>query len=117
MHVSGRNDPAANPAADALVLRLLNIAQVILYIPLLALLGQGALFVLAGGRHQGNFFYKLLATLSSPFTTLVRWVTPRSLSAGQVGMITFVLVAACSFMVFAERGYLLCEQAGYTDCR
>lgn len=117
MHVSGRNDPAPNCTAVGLVLGLLNIVQVILYVPLLALLGQGALFVLAGGRHQGNFFYKLLATLSSPFTMLVRWVTPKALSAGQVGMITFVLVAACSFMVFAERGYLLCEQAGYTDCR
>ena len=31
--------------------------------------------------------------------------------------IAFGLVAACSFWVFAERGYLLCVQAGHTDCR
>ena len=97
--------------------RLLNILQVILYVPLLSLLGQGVLFVLAGGSHQNNFFYKLLNTVSSPFTAVVRKLTPKALSPGQVGMITFVLVATCSFVVFAERGYLMCEQLGHTDCR
>jgi hypothetical protein len=99
------------------VLQFLNILQAILYVPLLSLLGQGALFILAGGRHRENFFYKLLVTLASPFTLVVRKLVPKFLSDGQVGLITFVLVAVCSFVVFAERGYLLCEQAGYTDCR
>jgi hypothetical protein len=99
------------------VLRLLNILQVILYVPLLALLGQGALFVLAGGRHRDNLFYKLLVTLSSPFTVVVRKLTPNSLSNGQVGFITFMLVAVCSFVVFAERGYLMCVELGHPDCR
>jgi hypothetical protein len=99
------------------VLQFLNILQAILYVPLLSLLGQGALFILAGGRHRDNFFYKLLVTLASPFTVIVRKLTPKSLSDGQVGLITLVLVVVCSFVVFAERGYLLCEQAGYSDCR
>jgi hypothetical protein len=116
-HVSGRNDAARIEAADGRVLRLLNILQVILYVPMLSLLGQGVLFVLAGGNHQNNFFYKLLATLSSPFTVVVRKLAPKALSPGQVGMITFVLVATCSFVVFAERGYLMCEELGHTDCR
>jgi hypothetical protein len=99
------------------VLQFLNILQAVLYVPLLSLLGQGALFILAGGRHRDNFFYKVLVTLASPFTVIVRKLTPKSLSDGQVGLITFMLVAVLSFMVFAERGNLLCEQAGYSDCR
>lgn len=99
------------------MLRLLSILQVVLYVPLLALTGQALLFVMAGGRHQSNFFYKLLATLASPFTAVVRLLTPKALSAGQVGVITLVLVAACSFAVFAERGYLLCVELGHTGCR
>jgi hypothetical protein len=99
------------------VLRFLNILQVILYIPLLALLGQGLLFILAGGRHQTNFFYKLLSTLSSPFTVVVRKLTPKSLSGAQVGFITFALLALISFVVFAERGYLLCVELGHSGCR
>jgi hypothetical protein len=103
-------------AAHGCVLRFLNILQVILYIPLLSLLGQGVLFVLAGGRHQNNVFYKLLSTLSSPFTLVVRKLTPKSLSNAQVGFITFMLIAVCSFVVFAERGYLLCVELGHPDC-
>ena len=99
------------------MLRFYNILQVILYVPMLALLGQGALFVLAGGRHQENFFYRLLTTLSRPFTAVVRKVVPNALSGGQVGFITFMLVAACSFLVFAERGYLMCVELGHPDCR
>lgn len=99
------------------MLRLLNILQVVLYVPLLALVGQALLFVLAGGRHQSNFFYKTLATLASPFTAVVRLLTPKWLSAGQVGVITLMLVAACSFAVFAERGYLLCVELGHATCR
>lgn len=99
------------------MLTLFNALQVVLYVPLLALLGQGALVVLAGGRHRDNFFYKLLATLSSPFTWIVRRIVPASFSAAMVGMIAFALVLACSFWVFAERGYLLCVQAGHADCQ
>src|SRR5512134_3252429 len=115
--VSRRNDPAPTTAPPCCVLRFFNILQVILYVPLLSLLGQGALFILAGGRHRDNFFYKLLVTLSSPFTVIVRKLTPKSLSNGQVGFITFMLVAVCSFVVFAERGYLLCVELGHPDCR
>lgn len=102
---------------DCCVLLFLNILQVILYVPLLSLLGQGALFVLAGGRHQNNIFYRLLSTLSSPFTVIVRKLTPKSLSNAQVGFITFMLILVCSFVVFAERGYLLCVESGHPDCR
>lgn len=99
------------------MLTIFNALQIVLYVPLLALLGQGALVVLAGGRHRDNFFYKLLATLSSPFTWIVRRIVPASFTGAMVGIIAFGLVAACSFWVFAERGYLLCVQAGHTDCR
>jgi len=99
------------------VLRLLNILQVVLYVPLLALLGQALLFVLAGGKHQSNFFYQLLSKLASPFTWLVRTLAPKVLSVAQVGVITFMLLVVCSFVVFAERGYLYCVELGYADCR
>ena len=57
------------------MLTFLNLLQLVLYIPLLALLGQGLLYVLAGPRRQDNFFYKLLQLLSKPFTVVVRKMT------------------------------------------
>ena len=50
------------------MLIFLNVLQLVLYIALLALAGQGVLFVLAGAGRQRNFFYKLLQVLSKPFT-------------------------------------------------
>ncbi len=99
------------------MLSFLNIAQVVLYIALLALLGQGALFVLAGAKRDTNFFYKLLQVISKPFTLPVRKLTPRMVSDQHVPFVAFFLLLVLSFIVFVERGYLLCEQLGYTDCR
>ncbi len=99
------------------MLSFLNIAQVVLYIALLALLGQGVLYMLAGPKREQNFFYQLLQIVSNPFTRLVRKLTPRQVSDERVPIVTFFLLLLVSFVVFAERGYLMCEQLGYTDCR
>jgi len=99
------------------MLQFLNIAQVVLYVAMLALLGQGLLFVLAGAKRDSNFFYKLLQVISKPFTLPMRKVTPRQVADEHVPLITFFLLLVISFIVFVERGYLMCEQLGYTDCR
>ena len=59
------------------MLSFLNIAQLVLYIALLALVGQGVLYVLAGAKRDRNIFYQLLQIVSKPFTLLVRKLTPR----------------------------------------
>lgn len=99
------------------MLKLLELLQLVLYIPMLALVGQGALFVLAGPRRESNFFYTTLRLISRPFTFVVRKVLPARVADQHVPVITFALLALASFAVFAERGILLCEQMGYQGCR
>lgn len=99
------------------MLTFLNIAQVVLYVALLALMGQGVLYVLAGAKRETNIFYTLLRVIGKPFTVPVRWVVPKVFSDQQVGVLTFVLLLIASFIVFVERGFLLCEQLGHTGCR
>ena len=41
------------------MLLFLNAAQLLLYIGILALLGQGLLFILAGTKRETNVFYQL----------------------------------------------------------
>lgn len=101
-------------------LSLLNLAQLLLYIPMLALLGQGVLYVLAGAGRQSNVFYKLLVLLSQPFTAPVQLLVPRALTRDAPALVpgvTLFLLLVLSFVVFVERGYLLCEQLGYAGCR
>jgi hypothetical protein len=93
------------------MLTFLKLAQLILYIPLLALLGQGLLYILAGPRRETNFFYTLLRLLSKPFTVPVRKLTPRQVADEHVPFVTFFLLLILYFIVTFER-MDLCVRSG-----
>jgi hypothetical protein len=93
------------------MLTFLNLLQLVLYIALLALLGQGILYVLAGARRDSNVFYKLLQVVAKPFTWLVRKITPVQVSDTQVPVIAFLLLAVIYAIVTFERANL-CITAG-----
>lgn len=98
------------------MLTFLNLLQLVLYIPLLALIGQGVLYVLAGPRRQDNFFYRLLQLLSKPFTFVVRRLTPRQVADKHVPVITLFLIFLAYLMVTFEK-INLCVQIGIQACR
>ena len=98
------------------MLTFLTLLQLLLYVPLLALLGQGVLFVLAGAKRDSNFFYQLLKLISKPFTTIVRKVTPRQVADHQVPIVTFFLLLVVYAIVTFER-VDLCVQVGVEQCR
>jgi hypothetical protein len=98
------------------VLQVLNFLQLVLYIPLLALIGQGVLFVLAGHKRQENFFYQLLQLISKPFTFLVRKTTPAKVSDQHVPVVTFFLLLVVYAVVTFEK-ISLCLSVGVGVCR
>lgn len=93
------------------MLTVLNLLQLVLYIALLALLGQGLLYLLAGTRRETNVFYKLLQVVCKPFTWLVRKITPAQISDTQVPVVTFLLLAVMYAIVTFER-ISLCVTSG-----
>jgi hypothetical protein len=98
------------------MLTLLNLLQVLLYVPLLALLGQAALYVLAGPRREGNLFYKLLQLLARPFTALVRRISPAKVADRHIPFATFCLVLLLYLVVTMEK-ITLCMQVGVELCK
>ena len=102
--------------AACAVLTLLNLLQLILYIPLLALAGQGALYVLAGHKRDSNFFYRLLQLLSKPFTLAMRRMTPAKVADHQVPIVTFFVLVVVYFVVTFER-IDLCMKVGLEHCQ
>ncbi|MEN9590273.1 MAG: hypothetical protein RLZZ481_2059, partial [Pseudomonadota bacterium] len=48
----------------------LNLLQLILYIGLWALAGQGLLFIIAGAKRDTNLFYQLFEVINKPWTFL-----------------------------------------------
>jgi hypothetical protein len=101
------------------MLTALNIAQVILYVALLALAGQGVLYVLAGPKREQNLFYTLLRVISKPFTVPMRKVTPRQVADRHVPVVTFFLLLILYGIVTFERADLCItsQMVGQPGCR
>jgi hypothetical protein len=101
------------------MLTALNIAQLVLYIALLALVGQAVLYALAGARRDSNLFYQLLQIVSKPFTWPVRKLTPPQVADRHVPVVTFFLLLIIYFIVSFERANLCIasNMVGQPGCR
>jgi hypothetical protein len=74
----------------------------------MAMLGQAALFVLAGSRRETNAIYTLLKTVTSPVMKATRFVTPRFVVDAHIGFVAFflLLVIEAVLIVLKIRIYL-----------
>jgi hypothetical protein len=73
----------------------LRLAQLLVAIPLLALAGQGATFMLArlmGQPPQQNFVYRLFQIVASPVVKPCRWITPRFVADRHLPAVAFSLL-------------------------
>lgn len=74
----------------------LRLVQLLIAIPLFALAGQGAVYVLArmmGQPAQQNLFYRLLQTIASPVVKPCRWFTPKRIQDRLLPFVAFSLLA------------------------
>jgi hypothetical protein len=82
-----------------------RLVKLVLEVCLLALAGQGIASVLiraTGADPEQNFFHRVLRTVSSPFTWLVRRITPPFVADRHVPLATFGLLAvAYAAVLFA----------------
>ncbi len=97
------------------MLTLLNALQLIIYIALLALLGQGLLYLLAGAKRESNVFYQLLRVMTKPFTWLVRRLTPQRVADRHVPFVAFGLLALAYLVVTIEK-INLCVDVNMVGC-
>jgi cytochrome b561 len=98
------------------MLTLLNIIQLVLYVALLALLGQGVLYVMAGPRREGNIFYRTLQIVSRPFTSVMRKLTPAKVADRHVPVATFfVLLVAYAIVTIEKINH--CVAIGMVACK
>ena len=98
------------------MLTALNLIQLVIYIALLALLGQGVLYVLAGAKRQNNFFYQLLELISKPFTLPVRKLTPAKVADRHVPIVTFFVLLVIYAVVTFEK-ISLCVASNMAGCK
>jgi hypothetical protein len=75
------------------LLLLVNVVKLLAEIALLALLGQGVLFVLAGRKRDTNMFYQLFQVLTRPLFVGARWITPRVVIDRHLPLVAFLLLS------------------------
>lgn len=80
----------------------LRLVQLLLAVPLLALAGQGVVFLLVRSVGQdvgSNFFYRILEIVVMPFTRLARLITPKKISDRQLPIVVLSLLVVGYFWV------------------
>jgi hypothetical protein len=71
---------------------LVSILRTLVEVAGFALLGQGALAVLAGKYREQNAFYRVLRIVTQPAVRAVRYITPRFVIDAHIPMLTFFML-------------------------
>ena len=73
-------------------LLLVVILKALAELAFMFLLGRALLYVLAGGKRQGNIFYQVFCILTDPLLRAARWVTPRFIVDAHIPFVAVVLL-------------------------
>jgi hypothetical protein len=93
------------------MLTVVIVLKALAEIALLALVGQGLLFVLSGAAIRGNVFYGVLATLTSPARRVAAWMTPASMARFH-GFVAFCMLLAAWLALTLGKIRLVLQHAG-----
>lgn len=74
------------------MLTFVTVVKLVAEIALLALLGRGALALIAGQHRARNPFYRILHTVSQPFVRVARGLTPRGVLDRHLPLVAFLLL-------------------------
>ncbi len=98
------------------MLEALNIAQLVLYIGGLSLMGQGLLFVLAGAKRFTNLFYQLFVVLNRPWVWIAVKISPAKVAPQHHPIVAFCIVAVLYIAVTLAK-IEHCVSVGMVGCR
>ena len=98
------------------MLLLVSSIKLISEIALLAMAGQFLLGLLAGGKRESNFFYRLLQVMTGPFVKGMRWIAPRIVIDRHIPLAAFLLMSVV-WVVTTLTKINLCLQIGIEQCR
>ncbi len=85
------------------MLLLASCLKLIAEIALFGLAGRWLLGLLAGQQRDQNLFYQALSMLTSPFTGLVRRITPALVVDRHIPLVTFILLFWVWFFALSEK--------------
>lgn len=96
-------------------LMLLTVVKALVELAGLFLLGQGVLYLMAGQKREGNYFYQLLKLLTRPVMRFTRYITPRFVLDRHVPYVSLLLLFWIWIAVIVAMAQV-CHSSG-VDCR
>jgi hypothetical protein len=94
------------------MIQLVVVLKALNEIALMALISQGALYLLAGAKRDGNFVYFILKSITLPVMKFSRLITPRIVIDQHIGFVTLFLLLAVEVLLIAAKIYLYIEAGG-----
>lgn len=91
---------------------LVVILKAVNEVALIALISQGALFVLAGSKRDNNFVYCILKTMTMPVMKFARMITPRVILDQHIGWVALFLLLLAEALLIIIKISLHLEAAG-----
>jgi hypothetical protein len=94
---------------------VVSVLRALVEVALLALLGQGVLALLAGGRRHNNFVYRLFLVITGPVMKACRWLTPKVIIDKHLPFVAFFLL----FWLWIMLAWIkreLCVLSGLAGC-
>ena len=92
--------------------QIVIILKAINEIALLALVGQGILFLFAGAKRDSNPIYFVFKTLTLPVMKFARLITPRFVLDQHIGFVALFLLLVAEALLIAATIYLYIEASG-----
>lgn len=74
------------------MLLFIQMFKAIIEVALFAFVGQGILYIMAGAKRDTNFVFTTLKMITSPMTTIVRFISPRIIIDRHIPLATFILL-------------------------
>ena len=81
-------------------------------VALMALISQGALYLLAGTKRDGNFVYFILKTITMPVMKFARLITPRIVLDQHLGWVALFILLVTEVLLIAAKITLHLQAAG-----
>lgn len=81
-------------------------------IALLALFGQGVLYLFAGARRHGNPIYFVFKTVTLPVMKFARMITPRVVLDQHIGWVALFLLLLAEVVLIAAKIHLYLQAGG-----
>ncbi len=92
--------------------QLVIILKTINEIALMALIGQGALYLLAGAKRDGNVVYFILKSMTMPVMKFSRMITPRIIIDQHIGFVALLILLLAEALLIAAKIYFHLQATG-----